>query len=91
MIYCYVDDDIVLQFDKHMNRMIIQRIAEHSGELNVPRRGKYMFLGIDVDFLVNGRVFVFMEDYIEESIASFGEALDKRVSSSSNNVLQYIN
>ena len=23
MIYCYVDDDIVLQFDKHMNRMII--------------------------------------------------------------------
>ena len=48
-------------------------------------------MGMDIEFLGNGRVSLFMKDYIEEFIASSSKYLDAKLSSSAKNVSQNIN
>ena len=55
------------------------------------RGEKKKFLGMAIESFANRRVSLFMKDYIEESIAQFGEALDAKLSSPDTNVLHNIN
>ena len=63
--------------DEEVNSNIIDTIAENFGELTVTKEKK--LLGMDIDFLGNGKVSLFMKDYIEESIELFNEDLDATV------------
>ena len=40
-----------------------------------------MFLGMDIEFLADGKFSLFMKDYIEESIDFFLEELSAKLSS----------
>ena len=37
------------------------------------------FLGMDIEFLVDGILYLFIKDYIEESIDLFGEEIITKV------------
>ena len=69
---------------------MIETIAEHFGNLTVSRGKKHKLLGMDIEFLADGKLSLFMKDYIEESIHFFGEELSAKVSSPLNKGLQNI-
>ena len=50
---------------------MIKKIAEMFGNLTVSREKKHKFLGMDIEFLADVKVYLFMKDYIEESIQLF--------------------
>ena len=52
---------------------MIETISEHFGNLTVSRGKKHRFLGMDIEFLADGKLPLFMKNYIEESIDFFGE------------------
>ena len=49
-----------------------------------------MFLGMDIEFLADGKISLFMKDYIGESIDLFVEEISTKVSSPENKGLQNI-
>ena len=59
---------------------MIETIAEHFGNLTVSRGKKHKLLGMDIEFLADGKLSLFMKDYIEESINFLGEELSAKVS-----------
>ena len=59
-----------------MNTRIVEAIAESFVDFTISIGGNQKFLGMDIEFLGNGRISLFMKDYIEEYIASFIEDLD---------------
>ena len=61
---------------------MIETIAEHFGNLTVSRGKKHKFLGMDIEFLEDGKLSLFMKDYVEESIYFSREELSTKVSSS---------
>ena len=65
MIAWYVDDIKLSHVDDKANTRIIGVIAEHFGELTVSREKKHRFLRMYIYFLGNGRVSLFMKDYME--------------------------
>ena len=77
--------------DEKVNTKIIKTIAEHFGEIIATRWGKQKFLVMDIEFLGNGKVLLFMKDYIGELTALFNEDLDATVSPSAKKGLQNIN
>ena len=87
----YVDDNNVLQFYKHVNTGIIEAISEFFGELTILKGENKNFMVMDIEFLVNGIALILMKDCIEESIASFVEALDEKLSLPAKKDLQNIN
>ena len=60
---------------------MIEIIAGRFCNITVTRGKKHKFLGMDTEFLADGKLSLFMKDYIEESIYLFGEELIKKVSS----------
>ena len=54
---------------------MIERISENYGNLTVSRDKKHRFLGMDIEFLADGKLSLFMKDYIEESIDLFREKI----------------
>ena len=62
-------------------KKIIETISEHFGNLTVSRGKKHKFLVMDIEFLADGELSLFMKDYIEESIYLFVEDLSTKVSS----------
>ena len=81
IIAWHVDKKKVSHVDEHTNTRIIESIAEHFGEITVSRGKEHKFLGMYIEFLGNGIVFLFMKNSIEEYIAQFGNTLDENVSS----------
>ena len=45
---------------------MIETIYEHFGNLKVWRVKKHKFLGIDIELLSDGKLYLFMKDYTEE-------------------------
>ena len=84
MISWYVDNNRVSRIYEHVNTSIIEVIAENVGDLTVSRGKNKKSLGMDIEFLGNGRVSLFTKDCIEESITSFDEGMDVNVSSPAN-------
>ena len=50
---------------------MIETISEHFVNLTVSRGKKRKFLGLDIEFLEDGELSLFMKYYIEESIDLF--------------------
>ena len=69
----YYYDNKVLHIDEEVNTKIIETIAEHFGELTVIRGRKQKLLVINIEFLRNRKLSLFMKDYIEESITLFNK------------------
>ena len=69
---------------------MIETIAEHFGNLTLQSGKKHKFLGIKVEFLADGKLFLFMKDYIKESIDLFEKELSTEVSSPENKGLKNI-
>ena len=67
----YVDDNKVSYADGEVNIKVIETIAENFGNIPVSRGKKHNFLGMDIEFLSDGELSLFMKDYIEESIDLF--------------------
>ena len=63
----------MLHIDEEVNTNIIETIAEHFGELTVMRGRKHKLLVINIEFLRNRKLSLFMKDYIEESITLFNK------------------
>ena len=84
----YIDNNKVLYVDKEVHTKFIETKAERSGNLTVSRGKKHKFLGTDIEFLVDGKLSLFMKDYIEESIDLFGDDLRTKLSSSAKKGIQ---
>ena len=69
---------------------MIETIAEHFGNLTVSRGQKHKFLGTDIEFLADGKLYLFTKEYIKEPIGLFGEDLSAKLSSPANKGLQNI-
>ena len=61
----YFDNNKVSHLDEEVKTKVIERISEHYGNLTVSRRKKHRFLGMDIEFLADGKLSLFMKDYIE--------------------------
>ena len=64
-IVWYVDDSKLSHIDKEVNTKVIETISKIFGNLIVSRGNKHKFLGMDIDFLVDGKLSLFVKDYIE--------------------------
>ena len=62
----YVDNKKVSHVDKEVNTKVIETISEHFGNLTLSRGKKHKFLWIEIEFLVDGKLSLFVKDYIEE-------------------------
>ena len=62
----YVDNNKVSHVDEEVNTRIIEKISERFGNLTVSREKKHKFLGMDIEFLADGKLYLFMKYYIEE-------------------------
>ena len=65
-ILWYVDDNKVSHVDEEVNTKVIETISEYFGNLTVTTGKKNKFLGTDINFLSDGKLYLFMKDYIEE-------------------------
>ena len=64
----YVDDIKVSHVDEELNRKVIETISKCFGNLTLSRGNKNKFLGMDIEFLEDGKLSLFMKYYIEKSI-----------------------
>ena len=64
-IVWYVDDSKLSHIDKEVNTKVIETISKIFGNLIVSRGNKHKFLGMDIDLLVDGKLSLFVKDYIE--------------------------
>ena len=62
----YVDNNKVLRIDEEVNTKVIDEIAKHFGKLRVSIGKRHNFLGIYIDFLAGGKIYLSMKYYIEE-------------------------
>ena len=61
----YFDNNKVSHLDEEVKTNVIEGISEHYGNLAVSRGKKQRFLGMDIEFLADGKLSLFMKDYIE--------------------------
>ena len=70
----------VSQVQEKVNTKIIEKIAEHFDELALSQK-EHKCLVMGIEFLENGKLLLFMKDYIGESITLFDKNIDATVSS----------
>ena len=71
-IVWFVDDNKILHIYEEVKTKVIKIIAKHFGEITLSRGKKHKFLGMEIEFLVDGKLSLSMKDCIEESIYLFG-------------------
>ena len=76
--------------DEVVNTKVIETISDHFGNLTISRGKKQKFLGMDIQFLADGKLYLFMKDCINESIDFFGEDISTNISSPAKKCLQNI-
>ena len=69
----YVDDKKLSHIDEEVTTQVIEIIDECFLKHTVSRGNKHEFLGMYIEFLSNGKLFLSVKDYIEELIDLFGE------------------
>ena len=75
----YVDDCKISHVDKKVVDEILKKLEERFGEVTVTRGKKHTYIGMDIDFLSEGRVSIVMKDHLLECIEAFeatGESID---------------
>ena len=60
----YVDDNKLSRVDEEVNKKVIETISEYFGNFTVSRRKKHKLLGMDIEFLADSKIYLFMKDYI---------------------------
>lgn len=75
MICWYVDDNNIYHEDVEVVSSIIGIIEGKFGKMTKTMRDKHICLGMNVEFIGEGRVKSLMKEYLYESIVSFGEDL----------------
>ena len=71
----YVDDNKVSHVDDKVNDMIVDKVEEKFGKLARSKGKKHTFLGMDIEFIGNGKLTIATPQHIEEAIEKFGEDL----------------
>ena len=69
---------------------MVETTSEHFVNLTVSRGKKHKFLVMDIEFLSDGKLSLFVKYYIEKSIDLFGEKLSTKVSLPAKKGLQNI-
>ena len=62
---------------------MIKQIENKFGKMTVTRQKDHIFVGMDIKFLENGKLRIFMKDYITESINVF-DSFSKRITKCAN-------
>ena len=67
-ILWYVDDNKIFHMNPKVVDHMIKQIEDKFGKITITRGKYHVFVGMDIKFLENGKVQIFMKDYITESI-----------------------
>ena len=71
----HVDDSKISHVDPGVVTNVIRMIEERFNEVTVSRGKTHTFLGMDIELRDDGMVFLGMQEYLEEIIVTFGEAI----------------
>ena len=77
----YVDDNKISHKDPKVVDWVIAEIEKEHGKMTVTRGKKHTFIGMDIEYVGNGRVKITTKDYITESIAAYPETINKKATS----------
>ena len=69
----YVDDNKISHVDSAVVDQLIEKIEEKFGKMTVKRGKQHVFVGMDIDFIGEGKVKITMKDHLREAIEAFGE------------------
>ena len=69
----YVDDNKISHKNPKVVDSIIEAIEKRHGKMTVCRRKKHVFVGMDIEFLVDQIVKIMMQEHVREAIDDFGE------------------
>jgi hypothetical protein len=75
MIVWYVNDCKISHVNSKVVDSIIDQLEEKYGKMTITRSSKHVYIGMELDFLSNGRVKVLMKDHLEECFEIFGEEI----------------
>lgn len=87
----YVDDNKLSHVDSRVVDDILETIEGYFPGLVIERGKKLGFLGMDIEFIGNGKVKIGMKKYIADTIEEFGEDVSKNVSSAAAKWLMSVN
>ena len=71
----YVDDTKMSHKDSKVVDWLIEELEKQHGKMTVTRGPRHTYVGMDINFVGNGKVEIMTKDYITECIESFGEDL----------------
>ena len=74
-IVWYVDDCKISHVDSKVVDSIISQLEDKYGKMTITRGSKHVYIGMELEFLSNGRVKVLMKDHLEECFEIFGEEI----------------
>ena len=74
----YVDDNKISHVDSKVVDSVIDMIESKFGTMTKRRGKNHVFVGMDIEFMGEGKVKILMKEYLEESIVAFGEDLGKK-------------
>ena len=72
-IVWYVDDNKISHASSKVVDQIIEQLEKKFGKMMVKRGKEYVFVGMSITFIGDGRVWLTMKSYLEEAIQAFGE------------------
>ena len=74
----YVDDNKISYVDLKIVDWLIIEIEKRHNKMTIYRGKKHTFIGMDIEFLDNGRLKILMKDYISEAIKDFSEDVTRK-------------
>ena len=77
----YVDDNKLSHIDPEVVNEILEILKRHFGDLKVTWGKHHKFLGMDISLIGNGKFEVSMKEQLQDAIDSFGEKMNRVVSS----------
>ena len=73
----FVDDNKITHVSKAVVSWVIEQIEAQFGKMTVTRGRKHVFLGMEIDFLGDGRLSIGMQEYVKDAIAEFQENVSR--------------
>jgi hypothetical protein len=87
----YVDDNKISHVDPKIVDWLIAEIEKRHDKMTVCCGKKHTFIGMDIEFLDDGRLKILMKDYISEAIEDFGEDVTRKAASPAAKGLSEVN
>ena len=73
----FVDDNKISHVSEAVVSRVIEQIEAQFGKMTVTRGRKHVFLGMEIDFLGDGRLSIGMQEYVKDAIAEFQENVSR--------------